>query len=658
MRKLRMAVVGVVVAGAVLTAPAASAAPVSDALDGSAIAAVSMAANRIDLFTRGRDGALHWKTWSGGRWTGWDDLGGQITSAPTASSWADGRMDVFARSATGTLVHKWWTSTAGWNSGWEDLGGAITSAPAAVSWGSGRIDVFARGTNNGLYQKYYSGGWHAWVGLGGTLASAPAVASQKSGSLNVFVRGTNNALYTRAWTGSWSAFTSLGGSLGSAPTATSWADGRLDVFVRDPAGRLFQRYFSGGKWSAAFTNLGDTLSSAPAATSWGSGRLDVFSQSTTGALQQRYYSTQWYGPNRLGPLDPDELPVAPDSRIVGVQAGPAAGAQVGPIEYTYVNNAGYIVQGHQPDAGSTGSVQWSTVAGGDAYTGEPSMAVQPDGRAQALVHNTNGDIVVRSQSAAGSSSFASVDVGGWMISPPSVAKLPDGRLEAFATDADGTLWTKVQTAVNAAYGQWRSLGRASLADAPALGTTRTGLQLFGLDAAGTLKTAAIDAAGTLSAWTTLGTGFAGRPSVIAYAGYKLRLVARTTDGAIVTAMSDSAGVFPGTWTTVGDMVAAGPAAAVLSLQDTRTYLFVRGTDNLIHWTRETDINSGLWESWRSDNSLVSATDPTVVEFDAGGGRTFGYLFKTADNQPYLFVLSNPAGLSAPFAAKRLPAPPK
>jgi hypothetical protein len=106
------------------------------------------------------------------------------------------------------------------------------------------------------------------------------------------------------------------------------------------------------------------------------------------------------------------------------------------------------------------------------------------------------------------------------------------------------------------------------------------------------------------------------------------------------------------------MVAAGPAAAVLSLRDTRTYVFVRGTGNLVHWTRETGTGSGQWESWRSDNSLVSITDPTVVEFDAGAGRTFGYLLKTADDQPYLFVLSNPAALSAPFAARRLPAPPQ
>ncbi len=38
---------------------------------------------------------------------------------------------------------------AAW-SGWEDLGGQIRSAPACSSWGANRIDCFARGTNDAL----------------------------------------------------------------------------------------------------------------------------------------------------------------------------------------------------------------------------------------------------------------------------------------------------------------------------------------------------------------------------------------------------------------------------------------------------------------------------------------------------------------------------
>ncbi len=78
---------------------------------------------------------------------GWESLGGALTSPPGATSWASGRLDVFARGTDNKLWHKWFEN--GW-SDWESLGGRLTSGPAAVSWGDGRIDVFARGTDNKL----------------------------------------------------------------------------------------------------------------------------------------------------------------------------------------------------------------------------------------------------------------------------------------------------------------------------------------------------------------------------------------------------------------------------------------------------------------------------------------------------------------------------
>jgi hypothetical protein len=41
-------------------------------------------------------------------------------------------------------------------SGEEDLGGILTSAPAVASWGLNRLDCFARGLNNHM--------WHPLVG--------------------------------------------------------------------------------------------------------------------------------------------------------------------------------------------------------------------------------------------------------------------------------------------------------------------------------------------------------------------------------------------------------------------------------------------------------------------------------------------------------------
>jgi len=101
----------------------------------------------------------------GAGWSQWEDLGGVLTSAPAVASWADNRLDVFARGQNRALWHKWWDGSR-W-SDWEDLGGVLTSAPAAVSWGPNRIDVFAVGTNQSLWHLWWDGRrWSQWEDLG------------------------------------------------------------------------------------------------------------------------------------------------------------------------------------------------------------------------------------------------------------------------------------------------------------------------------------------------------------------------------------------------------------------------------------------------------------------------------------------------------------
>ena len=49
-----------------------------------------------------------------------------LTSDPAVCSWAPGRLDVFVRGTDNVLWHKWFQG--GW-SGWESLGGILTSGP-------------------------------------------------------------------------------------------------------------------------------------------------------------------------------------------------------------------------------------------------------------------------------------------------------------------------------------------------------------------------------------------------------------------------------------------------------------------------------------------------------------------------------------------------
>ena len=226
----------------------------------------------------------------------WESLGGVLTSEPAVSSWAPGRLDVFARGTDNALLHRWYGNNA-W-SGWESLGGVLASAPAAVSWADGRIDVFARGTDNALKHLWYDGNWSAWESLGGMLTSGPAVSSWALGRLDVFARGTDNALKHIWYDGNWSGWESLQGALASDPAAVSWAPGRIDVFARGTDNALKHIWYD-GNWSA-WESLDGVLTSGPAVSSWASGRLDVFARGTDNTLYQRSYENNWTGWNSLG----------------------------------------------------------------------------------------------------------------------------------------------------------------------------------------------------------------------------------------------------------------------------------------------------------------------------------------------------------------------
>ena len=87
----------------------------------------------------------------------------EFQAAPAAVSWGHNRIDVFINGPQDALWHKWWNGK--W-SGWESLGGVLTSAPTVSSWSENRLDIFARGTENSLIHKWYDGGWSHWEDLG------------------------------------------------------------------------------------------------------------------------------------------------------------------------------------------------------------------------------------------------------------------------------------------------------------------------------------------------------------------------------------------------------------------------------------------------------------------------------------------------------------
>jgi endonuclease/exonuclease/phosphatase family metal-dependent hydrolase len=260
-------------------------------------AVIATGDGRLEVFIRGENNELVQRSWNGTSWSGWKNLGGDISAAPAVTSSQPGRLDVFVRGGGGDLVHRFFENSR-W-SGWNNLGGDLTSAPAAVSPEPGRIEVFVRGTSGELVQRTYrDGAWGGWRNLGTRLASAPAAVADGT-RVELFARAPDFHLIQKSYDGSrWSAWRDLGGDLTAAPAAAAGSTG-IHVFVRGMNGELVHRVWNGTSWSG-WENLGGTLTAAPSATA-DVGRLEVFVRGGGNDLVQRTFSAgHWSGWKNLG----------------------------------------------------------------------------------------------------------------------------------------------------------------------------------------------------------------------------------------------------------------------------------------------------------------------------------------------------------------------
>lgn len=280
-------------------------------IPGPAVCSAYPEQDRIDLFTRGTDDALYYRTFDGQTFSGWQSFGGVLTSDPAVAVFGAGLMYIFVRGTDNALWYLWRDVNASQPSGWQSQGGSLTSRPAVCSSSAGKLDLFVRGTDNAIWYKYLDvnagGNWSDWQSLGGFKTSAPAATAAGEASW-VFARGADNALYWM-WIRSptdHSGWQRLDGVWTSAPAVcTPDPDNQIvDIFARGMDNALWHNRFNSGV-PGQWHSLGGVAVSDPAAMAMRSASW-VFARGADNTLWQRWINLSgngagWHNPFGLTP---------------------------------------------------------------------------------------------------------------------------------------------------------------------------------------------------------------------------------------------------------------------------------------------------------------------------------------------------------------------
>lgn len=178
----------------------------------------------LDVFGISTSGTLVLDTWNGSRWSGWNTVGsspGGLADDPAPVADASTGTEVFVTTASGSVDHVWITSS-GWVWGVplapDTLGAGLVGTVGAMRWSDGHVEVFARLADGRLAHAWQnspngSKGWSGWGVLPGYPISAPTAYLNPGGTPEVVALGSSTTAGFSYWTGSeWSAPTGVSGN--------------------------------------------------------------------------------------------------------------------------------------------------------------------------------------------------------------------------------------------------------------------------------------------------------------------------------------------------------------------------------------------------------------------------------------------------------------
>ena len=251
----------------------------------------SWGGHRIDIFGVQSDGRLYLKTYLYGDWTEWIDIGGTWAGPITSTSKNEGQIHVFGAMPNGTIQEYWHFPG---NMGNHQFGSAIRGTPTSTSLNTSHMIVLARGTDDALWYRQVSiltGYWDQWISLGGKLASSPLViSSQQNAGLDVFYLQDNGVLCWVGFRVGWLPRVCMVGGITfkSVPSPMVISSNRVDVIGLTTDDRVFHMSLINTTWGVSWDDLGGPINGAPTAMLV-DGKVHVLGVS----LNQSMYIREW-----------------------------------------------------------------------------------------------------------------------------------------------------------------------------------------------------------------------------------------------------------------------------------------------------------------------------------------------------------------------------
>lgn len=229
-------------------------------------AITSFEANSLNIFVRGRDGQLWARYYEDGKWLGWVQHWGRLTSAPSASSPGGRRIYIAVRGSD----NQYWVRLFNSNEwmAWEAIGGNSTLDPAIISYETNHIHVFLCSPDGLLFMRtQVDGSWAAWMSLDKTCTSPPTATMMNGRNFCVaIVNADKSVSIGMNVNGTWSWYT-LAIPSKEAVSVTTWDFNKLVLSTKNQNGATLMTIFdTGSKSIESMTQITNGIESAVSTT--------------------------------------------------------------------------------------------------------------------------------------------------------------------------------------------------------------------------------------------------------------------------------------------------------------------------------------------------------------------------------------------------------